>query len=115
MNQSPTEKGKLEPIRTVKVGRGGALLVDARSWVRAQLSLLVPSLGVLSPGMREGEAQEVPGPGCEGIAQESLGAKDSPSWRSHWKAPAGNRGSGGWLEGGTSGDRAFSNRGGDDS
>lgn len=70
------------------MGRGGAFLVAARSWVRAQLSLLVPTLGVLIPGMREGEAQEVPGPGREGIARESLGAKDSPSWMSHWKAPA---------------------------
>lgn len=84
MNQSTTREGKLEPIKIADVGRGGALLVDARSWVRAQLSLLVPTLGVLSLGMREGEAQEVPGLGREGIAQESLGAKDSPSWRSHW-------------------------------
>lgn len=113
MNQSTTREGKLEPIKIAEVGRGGALLVAARSWVRAQLSLLVPTLGVLSLGMREGEAQEVPG--REGIAQESLGAKDSPSWRNHCKAPVKNRGSTGWLGGGTSGGRAFSNRGGDDS
>lgn len=75
--------------------------------MRAQLSLLVPTLEVLSLGMREGKAQEVPGLGREGIARESLGAKDSPSWRTHCKAPAENRGSTGWLGGGTSGGRAF--------
>lgn len=116
MNQSTTREGKLEPIKTAEVGRGGALLVAARSWVRAQLSLLVPTLGVLSLGMREGGSQKVPRLGREGIARESLGAKDSRSWRTHCKEPAEHPGSAGWLWGGTSGGRAFfSNRGGDDS
>lgn len=116
VNQSATGEGKLEPIKTAEVGGGGVLLVAARSWMRAHLSLLVPTLGVLSLGMREGESQEVPGLGREGIARESLGAKDSRSWRSHCKEPAEDRGSTGWLGGGTSGGRAFfSNRGGDDS
>lgn len=107
MNQSITREGKLEPIKVAEVGRGGALLVDARSWVRAQLSLLVPTLGVLSLGMREGKAQEVPGLGREGIVRESLGAKDSPSWRSHCKAPAENRGSRSWFGAGLPGAGLF--------
>lgn len=43
----------------------------------AQLSLLFPTLAILSLGMREGEAQEVPGLGREDIARESLGARQS--------------------------------------
>lgn len=49
MNQSVTRKGKLEPIATEKVGRGGVRLVAAWWWVRDQLSRLVPTLGLLSP------------------------------------------------------------------
>lgn len=49
MNQSVTKEGKLEPIATEKVGRGGVRPVAARWWVRDQLSLLVPTLGLLSP------------------------------------------------------------------
>lgn len=46
--QSSTGEGELEPIKTEKVGRGGARLVAARWWVRDQLSLLVPTSGVLN-------------------------------------------------------------------